>query len=114
MRRRPRTPRRHESEISVPESLACTICGDKIEDQSHQHGVCYSCQLCAMLPARTPEGEPLQDAEEYRYDAVWGHQNATKRARTGIPVLDAVRPKIGELSIGKAAIRQILRWKGGA
>ena len=78
--------------MPAPTNGRCPICGDKRENPNA--AVCYGCYLDALVPRWYPA------AEEYAYDPIWQHQNATAKPRTGIDLLDGTPTRISELPHG--------------
>jgi transcription initiation factor TFIIIB Brf1 subunit/transcription initiation factor TFIIB len=79
---------------------ACPICGETKEQPTAR--TCYGCYLDGLVP-----GE-YRFLEGYQWDAVWGHQNASARPRTGVQILDLSRPpRISDTRLKEAVLRHI-------
>ena len=60
---------------------------------------CYGCHLDAHIPRW------YHILERYRWDEVWGHENATKRPALGVTFLDRRGPKVKEMVKAKVRLR---------
>ncbi len=84
--------------------FVCRKCGDVVPAYYLVGRVCYSCHLDGYIPAG------YQKAEQYRWDPVWGHLNATKRPFLGVSFLDESGPRI-DLQMSLACRRKARpRW----
>jgi len=85
--------------------LACPKCGDVVPIYYMVKRICYSCHLDRYVP------RGYEQAEQYRWDPVWGHMNATKRPPLGVPFLDQTALRLELLLL---ALRGRPRGKGAA
>ena len=83
----------------MTDSVLCPICGDKKE--KHDTVVCYGCYLVSLLPPG------YEGREEYEFDPVWKHDNATAKPPTGVGILDqSSGPRLSDsIQISKGRLR---------
>lgn len=62
----------------------CKECGGEFAQQ-YMHGeICTECWYFSYLPS------DYKVKEEYEYDAIWGHENATEKPPVGVGWLEAM------------------------
>ena len=80
--------------MGVPMMLrVCRRCGDVVPRHYMVAMLCYSCHLDGYIP------RGYERREEYRRDSAFGHANATRRPRLGVPFMDMSTCRVRQIQL---------------